>query len=91
MPDEPSAVERGQSDAAVLREAVRLLDERNSADLQLPAPSAEFVLFQTARLLEAIGGSVQRGDPVARDVLENAERFARHVQRYINVYLPTEK
>jgi hypothetical protein len=91
MPDEPSAAERGQRNAAVLREAVRLMDERNAADLQLPAPSAEFVLFETARLLEAIAESVQRGDPVAHDVLENAERFARHVHRYINVYLPKEK
>jgi len=83
--------EGGQPDAEVLREAVRRLDERNSADLQLPSPSTEFVLYETARLLESIASAVERGDPVPHDVLENGARFGRHINRYIDVYLPPEK
>ncbi|HEY3690846.1 MAG TPA: hypothetical protein VGL46_11145 [Pseudonocardiaceae bacterium] len=86
-----AGTERCQQDAAVLRKAVRLLDGRNSADLHLPGRSTEFVLFETARLLEAIASSLERGDPVAHDVLENAERFARHIHRYSDVYLPAKK
>lgn len=79
MPDEPSAT---------LLDAVRLLDERNHGDLQLPAPSIEFILYETARLLEAIAGSMQRSPALPRDIREHALRFARHVQRYIDTYLP---
>jgi hypothetical protein len=75
----------------VLRKAVQLLNERNSPDLELPGPSAEFLLFATARLLEAIAGSLERGDEVAQDVQENAERIARHVEHYIDTYLPIQK
>lgn len=56
-----AGTERCQQDAAVLRKAVRLLDGRNSADLHLPGRSTEFVLFETARLLEAIASSLERG------------------------------
>ncbi|MDT7633998.1 MAG: hypothetical protein QOI50_5928 [Pseudonocardiales bacterium] len=82
--------EQSQRDVAALRGAVRLLDERNSANLHIPSPSAEFVLFETARLLEAIAASVERGKPVADDVLETAERFARHIHHYIDTYLPSQ-
>ena len=75
----------------MLREAVRRLDERNSADLQLPSPSTEFVLFEIARLLESIASAVERGDPVPHGVLENAARFGRHINRYIDAYLPPQK
>jgi hypothetical protein len=86
-----ACTQRCHHDTAVLRKAIRQLDRRNSTDLHLPSRSAEFVLFETARLLEAIASSLERGDPVAHDVRENAERFARHIHRYIDVYLPTDK
>lgn len=88
---ESGEAEPRQQRVAALREAVGLLDERNSGDLHIPSPSAEFILFETARLLEAIANSVERGDPVPYNVLESAERFARHIHRYIDFYLPIEQ
>jgi hypothetical protein len=82
---------RGARDVALLRQAVQLLNDRNYADLELPGPSAEFLLFAMARLLEAIAGSLERGDELASDVQENAERIARHVEHYIDTYLPLQK
>lgn len=81
--------DRRQQDVAALRDAVRQLDERNSPHLHIPSPSSEFLLYEIARLLEAIASAVERGDPPAPDVLENAERFARHIHNYIDIYLPT--
>jgi hypothetical protein len=83
--------ERAAGDVAVLRHAVELLNERNSADLELPGPSAEYLLFALARLLESIAGSLEHGDELAPDVQENAERIARHVGHYIDTYLPIQK
>lgn len=83
--------ERDTLDVAVLRQAVHLLNERNSPDVELPSPSAEFLLFAMARLLESIATSLERGDEVAPDVRENAERIARHIEHYIDIYLPVEK
>lgn len=83
--------ERDTLDVAVLRQAVHLLNERNSPDVELPSPSAEFLLFAMARLLESIATSLERGDDVAPDVRENAERIARHIEHYIDIYLPIEK
>ena len=82
--------EQRQRDVAALRGAVRLLDERNSSNLHIPSPSAEFLLFETARLLDAIAASVEHGEPVTADVLETAERFARHIHRFIDTYLPAQ-
>jgi hypothetical protein len=83
--------DRDTLDVAVLRQAVQLLNERNSPDVELPSPSAEFLLFAMARLLESIAASLERGDEVAPDVRENAERIARHVEHYIDTYLPIQK
>jgi len=72
--------EGGQPDAEVLREAVRRLDERNSADLQLPSPSTEFVLYETARLLESIaspGNPAIYGQTCSPDIFED-HRSGRH-------------
>lgn len=82
------SADRVKRDVAALREAVRQLDERNSPNLHIPSPSAEFLLYEIARLLETIASAVERGEPPAPDVLENAERLARHIHNYIDVYLP---
>jgi hypothetical protein len=82
------SADRAKRDVVALREAVRQLDERNSPHLHIPSPSAEFLLYEIARLLETIAWAVERGEPPAPDVLENAERLARHIHSYIDVYLP---
>jgi hypothetical protein len=77
-----------QDDVAALREAVRLLDERTPARVQIPSAGTEHLVFSTARLLEAIAASMEHGEPVADDVIEKSAQIARHIQHYIDVYLP---
>jgi hypothetical protein len=82
--------EQPDQDSLVLRRAAALLHHRNAADVQLPAPGAQDVMFAIAKMLEAIAGSLDSGDRLRHEVRESATEIARHVDRYIDTYLPAD-
>ena len=49
------------------------------------------MLLATAKLLEAIAGSLDSGDQLRHEVHRNAVEIARHIHRYIDTYLPTDQ
>jgi hypothetical protein len=85
-----SALDPRDQDVRLLDGAARSLDQHNGANLALPSAGTEFLLYATARLLEAVAESARRGEPLPDEVRQGALRIARHVEHHIHDYLPIQ-